>query len=487
MINFKIVIKLLGVILLAMGVFMLLPLVITIFTSQGEFMSFLISSAICIVIGLPFAIVKPKINNIGKREGYLIVALSWLIMSAAGTLPYLFEGVIDSFSSAFFESASGLTTTGASVFNDIESLPYGILFWRSFTQWIGGMGIIVLTVALVPLLGVGGMNIFSAESPGPTKDKVHPKIKETAKRLWLIYTGLTLLLFLILHFYSGMSWFDSINHAFTTMSTGGFSTKNASIAFWDSPRVQYPIIFFMFLAGTNFTLLYFLLKRKFKRVWSNEEFRTYGFSIIVITVLITISVLVHLDESFEKSFRLALFQVVSIVTTTGFVTADYVNWSNGLMMAFFMLLFTGACAGSTSGGIKVIRHIVFFKNTILEFKRLLHPRALLRTKVNKEVISGKIAAHVMVFLLVYLIVFCIGSILVMRLNGDIDKPFLTAIGSVATCLGNVGPGLGAVGPVNNFANIPEASKMLLSFIMIIGRLELFSVLIIFAPAFWKSN
>lgn len=476
----------LGVVLLAMGLFMVLPLLVTIFTSTGEVTSFLFSSAICIAIGLPFIVVKPRINNIGKREGYLIVALSWLVMSLAATLPYIFEGVITSFTSAFFESTSGLTTTGATVFPDIESLPHGILFWRSFTQWIGGMGIIVLTVAVIPMLGVGGMNIFSAESPGPTKDKVHPKIKETAKRLWLIYAGLTLLLFFILHFFSGLSWFDSINHAFTTMSTGGFSTKNNSIAFWDTPRVQYPIIFFMFLAGTNFTILYFVLKRKWDRVRGNEEFKTYAFGVGIIAFLVTISVLINLDESFEKSFRLALFQVVSLVTTTGFVTSDYVSWSNGLMMAFFMLLFAGACAGSTSGGIKVIRHVVFFKNTLLEFKRLLHPRALLRVKVNNELIPGRVAAHVLVFLLVYLMVFCIGSILVMRLNGDVNQPFLTAVGSVATCLGNVGPGLGSVGPIHNFAHIPEASKMLMSFLMIVGRLELFSVLIIFAPSFWRG-
>ena len=487
MINFRIVIKLLGIILLAMGVFMLLPLLVTIFTSTGEITSFLWSAGICIAIGLPFAVVKPKIKNIGKREGYLIVALSWLTMSFAGMLPYIFEGVVSNCANAFFESASGLTTTGASVFTDIESLPHGILFWRSFTQWIGGMGIIVLTVAVIPLLGVGGMNIFSAESPGPTSDKVHPKIKETAKRLWGIYASLTLLLFLILHFFSGMTWFDSINHAFTTMSTGGFSTKNASIAHWDDPMVQYPIILFMFLAGTNFTILYFLLKRKVNRVRENEEFRVYGYGIIIITAIVSISVLAHLDESFEKSIRLALFQVVSVVTTTGFVTADYVNWTNGLTMGFFMLLFTGACAGSTSGGIKVVRHIVFTKNTILEFKRLMHPRALLRVKINKEIIQGKVAAHVLVFLLVYLMIFCLGSILVMRLNGDVDQPFLTAMGSVATCLGNVGPGLGSVGPVNNFAHIPGSSKFLLSFLMIVGRLELFSVLIIFAPSFWKSN
>jgi trk system potassium uptake protein TrkH len=487
MINFKIVIKLLGVILLAMGIFMLLPLIVTIFTSTGEIYPFLFSSGLCIAIGLPFVVVKPEINKIGKREGYLIVALSWLVMSVAGMLPYLFEGVIDSIPSAFFESASGLTTTGASVFNDIESLPHGILFWRSFTQWIGGMGIIVLTVAIIPLLGVGGMNIFSAESPGPTKDKVHPKIKESAKRLWLIYTSLTLLLFFILHFFSGLSWFDSINHAFTTMSTGGFSTKNASIAHWNDPLVQYPIIIFMFLAGTNFTILYFLLKRKFSRVTQNEEFKVYLYGILIIAAFVSISVLANVDKGFEESIRMSLFQVVSIVTTTGFVSENYVSWSNGLTMGFFMLLFTGACAGSTSGGIKVVRHIVFFKNTILEFKRLMHPRALLRVKMNKELITGKVAAHVMVFLLVYLMIFCLGSILIMRLNGNVDKPFLTAIGSVATCLGNVGPGLGSVGPVNNFAHIPEGSKLVLSFLMIIGRLELFSVLIIFAPSFWKSN
>lgn len=487
MINYRIVIKLLGVILLVMGLFMLVPLATAAYYNEPDFTSFLYSAGICIGIGLPFFIVKPKINEIGKREGYLIVTLSWVVMSVAATLPYLYSGAIHSFGSAFFEASSGFTTTGASVFNDIQALPHGILLWRSLTQWIGGMGIIVLTVAILPLLGVGGVQLFSAESPGPTKDKVHPKIKETAKRLWLIYTALTVVLFLILYLVSGMTCFDAVNHAMATMSTGGFSTKNASIAYWDSPIVQYPIIIFMFLAGTNFTILYFLLKAKFKKVFYNEEFVTYLIGTILITLLITFSVICNVNEGLEKSFRLALFQVVSIITTTGFVTADYTTWSHGLTMTFFMLLFVGACAGSTSGGIKVVRHVVFFKNTILEFKRLLHPRALIKVKMNKEVVPEKVTAHVMVFLLVYLMVFCVGSILIMRLNGDVAMPFQTALGAVATCLGNIGPGLGAVGPVYNFSILPDHSKIILSLIMIIGRLELFSVLILFSPSFWRSN
>ncbi len=486
-INLKIVIKMLGIIFLVMGLFLIMPILVSVFYNGADLKSFIYSSLICIAIGLPFAFIKPSINEIGKREGYLIVTLSWFIMGIAASLPYLFSGTIHTFTSAFFESVSGLTTTGASVFKDIEILPHGILFWRSLTQWIGGMGIIVLTVAVIPLLGVGGMQLFGAESPGPTKDKVHPKIKETAKRLWLIYFGLTVLLYLILWLYSGMTSFDAINHAMTTMSTGGFSTKNASIAHWDSPGVQYPIILFMFLAGSNFTILYYLFKGKFEKVFFNEEFRTYFLGIIIISLIIAFSVICHVNEGIEKSFRLALFQVVSLVSTTGFVTADYENWSNGLTMAFFMLLFTGACAGSTSGGIKVVRHLIFFKNSILEFKRLLHPRAILKVKMNGELVSAKVTAHIMVFLLVYLMVFCIGSILIMRLNGDLNLPFQTSLGAVASCLGNIGPGLGAVGPVFNFSVLPESSKFLLSIIMLIGRLELFSVLIIVSPSFWKYN
>jgi trk system potassium uptake protein TrkH len=310
-------------------------------------------------------------TQISKREGYLIVALGWLSMVIFGALPYLLTGTLDTAYDALFESSSGFTTTGATVFRDVEILPNGILFWRSLTQWIGGMGIIVLTVAIFPLLGIGGIELFVAESPGPTSDKIHPRIKVTARRLWLLYLGLTAILIVILRLL-GMNMFDAFNHGFTTMATGGFSTKNASLGFY-SPMIQWVVIVFMFLAGTNYTVIYFGITGRLKKVWYSEEFRLYVSLVTIFALSVSLAIFCEGGIGFGKAVRDALFQVVSVITTTGFVTADYTTWGSGVAMFFFALLFCGACAGSTSGGIKIVRHLVFLKNSVLEFKRLLHP------------------------------------------------------------------------------------------------------------------
>ncbi len=487
MINFKVVIGVLGVILIVFSGFMALPLLWALAHGQEEATPFIYSILCILLAGGGLSFFKSDRDKIGKREGYLIVTLGWLVLCLSGMLPYLFSHTVSGFSDAFFESTSGLTTTGASIFQDIEALPQSILLWRSLTQWIGGMGIIVLTVAILPLLGVSGIELFVAEAPGPKSEKIHPRIKETAKRLWLIYFGLTILLGFILYFISKMSFFDALNHALTTLSTGGFSTKNASIAHFDQPIYQYPIMVFMFLAGMNYTIIYFGLRGKLSKVWGSDEFKTYLFAILAMVAACTASVFLSTDSTLEKSFRDAAFQIISLVTTTGYVSADYTAWNNGTTMFFFFILFTGACAGSTSGGIKVIRHLVFFKNTLLEFKRLLHPRAIIRIKIDRKLVASKTITHILVFLLVYLFLFFVGSILVSLVLSGYQKPLLTAFGAVATCLGNVGPGIGKVGPVDNFAHIPQVGKNLLCALMIIGRLELFTVLIIFTPYFWKSN
>lgn len=450
---------------------------------SGDHMTFVYSAMITIGFGLLlyFARFKP-VNNVNKREGMLIVSLGWLTMVTFSSVPYMISGAIPSFTDAFFESMSGMTTTGASVLTDIESVSSGVLFWRSLTQWIGGMGIIVLTVAIFPLLGIGGIELFVAEAPGPTSDKIHPRIRETAKRLWLIYLGLTIALFVILTF-GGMTVFDAINHAFTTMATGGFSTKNASIAHYTSPLIQYPIIIFMFLAGTNYTVLYWSLKFKWYKVWKIDEFKVYLGLVIVLVILITIPVHNISETGWEQSFRDSLFQIVSLLTTTGFVSADYTQWSESLTFIFFLIIFLGACAGSTAGGIKIIRHLVFFKNTYLEFKRIIHPRAIVPLKLNGQVVAPRILTHVIIFLLLYLMTFLVGSILVIMTGMD----FLSAIGATATSISNVGPGIGTVGPVDNFAAVPATAKWILSFLMLLGRLELFTVLLLFTPFFWRSN
>ncbi|MEM9887089.1 MAG: potassium transporter TrkG [Bacteroidota bacterium] len=483
MIRFQPIAKVIGVILLVVGILMLTGISFSYSFQSGDATSLLCAGTVTILAGLGlFLLGRKSITAVNKREGYLIVALSWVFMSLFGMLPYLFSGTIPSVTNAFFETISGMTTTGASILNDIEKMPEGILFWRSLTQWIGGMGIIVLTVALFPLLGIGGVELFVAEAPGPTSDKLHPRIQETAKRLWFIYVGLTVLLTIILYFV-GMSFYDAINHALTTMATGGFSTKNASIAHYDIAAIQYPIIFFMFLAGTNYSVIYISLQGKLKEAWKSEEFKTYCGLIAFLTLVLTVAVYTISSDSLEKSFRDVLFQVVSLVTTTGYVSADYTAWAEPITLLFFLLLFSGACAGSTSGGIKLVRHVVFFKKSLQEFKQLLHPNSILPLRLDGEGVRPRVVMHILVFLMIYLLIFVIGTIAVSLTGMDI----LSASGAVATSLGNVGPALGDVGPVNNFADVPTAAKWILSFLMLVGRLELFTVLILFTPYFWRVN
>ena len=486
MIRIGAVLKVLGVLLIVLGSLMLSSLPFSFYYGGEDAVALFSSALVTSFTGLGLWYFNKSQQKIGKREGYLIVALGWLSMGIVSMLPYLFSGVLSDFTNAFFESISGLTTTGASVINDIEAVPKGVLFWCSLTQWIGGMGIIVLTIALFPLLGIGGVELFIAEAPGPTSDKIHPRIKETAKRLWLIYVGLTALLTFLLYL-CGMNFYDSINHGLTTMATGGFSTKNDSIAYFNNPLIQYLITFFMFLAGTNYTIIYFGLKGELKKVWKSDEFKTYFLLLLSVTFIITCLVFNFTDQSLEQSLRESVFQIVSIVTTTGFVSADYTSWSPGLTLVFFCLLFIGGCAGSTSGGIKVIRHLVLIKNTFLEFKRLLHPRALIRTKVDGQLVAQRVLTHILVFLLIYLGIFFSGSIIMAMILKNYDQPLMTAFGALATTIGNVGPGIGAVGPLDNFAHIPYLGKWFLSFLMLLGRLELFTILILFTPYFWKTN
>lgn len=487
MINLGIIINVAGVLLMLLGGFMLTTLPFSFYFQEADIQAIIASSFTCISIGLAtWYFSRHTKKNIGKREGFLIVALGWGTISLFSALPYIFSGVLPSFSNAFFESVSGLTTTGASVINDIEAVPKGILFWRSLTQWLGGMGIIVLTVAIFPLLGIGGVELFVAEAPGPTSDKIHPRIKETAKRLWFIYLGLTITLTIILYI-NGMTFYDALNHGLTTMATGGFSTKNASIAHYDIPAIQYPIILFMFLAGINYTIIYFSLKGSFKKVWKSDEFKTYLFLVVGLIFAVTLVVYNVTDNGFEKSFRDSAFQILSIITTTGFVSADYTAWTPALTLLFFILLFVGACAGSTSGGIKIIRHLVFFKNSFLELKRLLHPKAMIMVKIDKKNVSPRILTHILVFLLLYMMLFVTCSVIMTIILADFEQPLLTSIGAVATALGNVGPSIGQLGPVDNFAGVPMVGKWLLTFLMLLGRLELFTVLILFTPYFWKKN
>lgn len=482
MIHFKAIGKIMGALMFLIGVLML-PAVSISWIYGEDSSPILISAAISLFIGTVFYFSFAKFDQlIRKREGYLIVTLSWLIMTLFGMLPFVISDRVDGIANALFETVSGLTTTGASILTDIESMPKGLLFWRSMTQWIGGLGIIVLTVAIFPLLGIGGSELFVAESPGPTSDKVHPRISETAKRLWYVYVGLTVAATL-LFWAGGMTFYDAINHALTTLATGGYSTKNASLAFYDSAFIHYVAIVFMFLAGTNFTLIYFGLVGKFHRIFKSDEFKAYTGAVILLTLIVFAGILINSDSEVELAFRNAAFQVVSIITTTGFVTDDYTQYGMGITFICFMMLFLGGSAGSTAGSIKFVRHVVFLKNSWLEFKRIVHPRAIVPLIINGEMVTGRIINNIMNFLLIYLSTFVVGSLAISILGYDLA----TSLGSVATCLGNVGPAIGKVGPVDNFAFFSPAAKVVLSFMMLLGRLELFTILILFTPFFWRAN
>ncbi len=480
--NFPLIANILGLLLFLNGSFMLFCLPFTVYYKE-EWWPILVAGIITIVSGaVTWAATRHhQGRELKKKDGYLIVSLGWIFMSLFGTLPFILTGAIPNFTDAFFETISGYTTTGASILDDIESMPKGILFWRSLTQWIGGMGIIVLAVAILPILGIGGMQLFVAEAPGISPDKMKPRIKEVAKRLWFIYLGLTLTETVLLMI-GGMTFFDALNHSLTTMATGGFSTKNDSVAHYDSAYIQYVIILFMFLAGTNFTITYYGLKGKFDKVWANEEFRIYFIIVSIVSVCISFFVFTSNWEGFEKSFRDSLFQVVSVVTTTGYVTADYTAWTPFLTIIFFLLMFLGASAGSTAGGIKIVRHTLLFKNSFLEMKRQLHPSAVIPVRLNNSAVSRDITYNVLAFIMIYLLVYGVGVFALSFTGVEFD----TSLGAVATTLGNIGPGLGAVGPVNNFSSITPFGKWLLASLMLLGRLELFTVLMLFNPHFWKK-
>ena len=494
--NYKIIFYLMGLLVVVNGGFMLLSSIVSFYYKDGVGLQMVEAGIVTLIIGAIFMfLTRSKRKELQKRDGYVIVTFGWIFMSLTGTLPYIFTGAIPSFTNAFFETISGYTTTGASILNDIESIPNGVLFWRSITHWIGGMGIIVLAIAILPLLGIGGMELFAAEAPGPSGDKLHPRITDTAKRLWIIYVGYTIAETVLLKL-AGMSMFDAVNHSLSTLSTGGFSTKNNSIAYWNNqPIIQYIIMFFMFLAGTNFVLSYFMFKRKFRKIFHDEEFRFYIISIVAISIMASFVIYFRSDITqstidhpmvwgrYESGFRHSFFQVLAIITTTGFVSADYTMWTPFLTILFFGLMFLGGSAGSTAGGVKIVRHILLIKNGLLEFRRTLHPRAILPVRYNSRAIQQPIVFNILAFFILYMLSFIIGVLVFSWMGLD----FKTALGGAASTLGNVGPALGDLGPVHNYAELSNPAKWWAAFLMLIGRLELFTVLILLTPYFWRNR
>ncbi len=442
---------------------------------------FIDTELIALSIGLILFFTSRKVNtneDIQKKDAYFTVTISWILLGLIGSLPYLFSSAIPSFTNAFFESVSGFTTTGSSILTDIESLPKSILFWRSLTHWIGGIGIIMLVIIILPSLKIGGYHLFTSESS--FQDKIKPKIRQVGTRLLMIYFGLTAIETVLL-LLGKMNLFESVCHSFGTIATGGFSPKNTSIAEY-SPYIQYVIMVFMLLSGTNFIIHYYLLKRDFSKIKENEEFKFYLFLVFIIGSIITATLFFQMGKSFETSFRESFFQVISIITCTGYATADYLIWPEFAWVLIFFSMFLGGSTGSTAGGIKMIRHLIVFKNIKNMFRQLIHPHAIIPVRVNNKILTNETNNSTLSFIVLYIITFLIGTFLMIALGLD-GK---TASSSVATCMAGIGPGIGTVGPTSNFAHIPEIGKILLSFFMIIGRLEIYTVIILFTRNFWKS-
>lgn len=497
-INITAVFGVLGALLFAVGVALLLPMIVgLLYGEEASWRAFGATALIAMAVGgLCWYTMKPQ-TELGIREGFAIVALAWLVVSLVGALPFTMGDVLSSYTDAFFETMSGVTTTGATIFGGagtpaIEEMPKAFLLWRSLTHWLGGMGIIVLTLAILPMLGVGGMQLFKAEAPGPSADKFTPRVKETAKRLWLIYAGITVaeILFLL----PAMDLFDAVNHAFATLATGGFSTKNGSIADFNSVYVDWVIIVFMFLAGMNFVLHYRLIRGKRITVLKDEEFYLYTAVTLVATLAAVFATWEPMASIFAgdtgggetyrdlgDAFRFGAFQVVSIVTTTGFGTADYLLWPPLATVVIFGLFFSGGMAGSTGGGIKIIRHLLLIKNTLKEFRQLVHPRAIIPLRFNGGVVSEEVMRNVLTFFVMYIAIVGIGTMAMALLGLDL----MSALSGTMSSLGNIGPAFGTLGPVSNYAHVPELGKWILALLMMAGRLEIFTVMVLLMPVFWR--
>ena len=484
MINQKIIFRILGFLLYIEALMLLFCSAFGFYYHEDDNVAFTIAGGISILVGGLFSYLGRKAEKrFSRRDGYIIVSTSWVVFSLVGMLPYIISGYIPSVTDAFFETMSGFTTTGASILNNIESLPHGLLFWRSMTQWIGGLGIIFFTIAVLPIFGANGVQLFAAEATGPKHDKVHPRIEVTAKWIWSIYLGLTVVQVFLLS-QGGMGWFDSVCHSLTTTATGGYSTRQASIAAYNSPYIEYVTILFMFLSGINFTLLFFLLfKGRVHKLLKDTEFRWYAGIVLSFTLVIAAVLAVQRGGDLEGSFREALFQVVSVQTTTGFMSADYTLWPPVLWFLISLLMYAGACAGSTSGAFKCIRIAMLFKLVRNEFLRIVHPNAIIPLRISGQVIHSKAKITLLAFFALYVGVVIGGWGIMVALGLDMTD----AYGVVVTSVSNVGPALGSYGPAYSWAHMPDAAKWFSSFLMLIGRLELFSVLLLFTPGFWKKQ
>ncbi|MDL1972446.1 MAG: TrkH family potassium uptake protein [Deltaproteobacteria bacterium] len=473
---------LIGIFIFFLGLIMTAPLLVSLLCKDGSHFAFIKAILVTTFSGLIIYFAFKDKNNTGlsHREGIAIVGIGWLVACFFGSLPYIFNNTFDSFINAFFESVSGFTTTGATVLNDIESIPCGILFWRSLTQWLGGMGIIVLSIAILPLLGVGGMQLYKAEVPTPIADRLRPRISETAKVLWKVYVFISLMeVFLLL--LGGMDLLDALCHTFTTMATGGFSTKNASIGQYHSAYLDIVITFFMLLAGINFSLHYKFLKGNVKDFLKDPELRFFLALVGIFTVIVSLNINSQFDSILE-SFRYGAFQVCSIITTTGYTTADFDKWPELSRIILLICMFLGASAGSTGGGIKCLRIMLLLKHSYQEIFKIIHPHAIMQLKLGKRPLPLGVINSIGGFFTLYMTLFIFSSILLSFMGMDL----ISAMAAVAATIGNVGPGLGMVGPTQNYDMIPYLGKWLLILCMLLGRLEIYTIIILFIPEFWKK-
>lgn len=483
-INIKIIVILhfISIVMVFESLLILFPIIVSLIYKENTTADLLYSSCSILLPGLALNLLTRRASKIepGRKESIIIVAIGWFILGLFGTFPYLFTRAIPDFTNAFFESVSGFTTTGSSILADIEALPKSVLFWRSETHWIGGMGIIVLVIAVMPFLDISGMHLFQSETSRAAEERIAVRIKDVARNLWMVYIGITVLETILLVL-GKIPLFDSICHSFATVATGGFSTKNSSIGGY-SPYIQYVVTIFMALSGINFALHVLLLKKQFRRALANEELKLYLGIILVVGLVITFILYLNNDITFEKAFRDSFFQVVSILTATGFATADYLLWPTQAIFLIAMLMLIGASAGSTGGGVKVIRHLIAFKRIRVAFKNIIYPNSIFFVKYNGNTVDQDSLSTIMTFIMMYFVILATSTIILMVTGLDAPSSF----GAAATCMAGIGPGFGTVGPAANFLNIPEVSKYFLTFLMVLGRLELYTILVLFTKNFWRS-
>lgn len=480
----KIISRILGLLLFIEAAFLLTSLAVAFYYHETIIDTYLYTLAAMVGTGAVLAYIgRGKERNISRKDGYIVVTFCWILFSLFGAIPYYLSGSLPSVTDAFFETMSGFSTTGASVVSNVEALPHSLLFWRAMTHWVGGLGIVFFTVAVFPVFGLGDINLFAAESVGPMRAKLHPRISVAARWILTIYIGLTIIATVSFYF-AGMGKFDALCHAMSTVSTGGFSTKQASIATYNSPLIEYVVTLFMFLGGVNLSLLYlFFFKARFGDLLRDSEFRVYAGSVLLFTVLITVGLFFTTPMGVEESFRTSLFQVVSIQTTTGFATSNYVLWQPILWLMISAVMFLGACSGSTSGAMKCVRISILGRVMFNEFKRILHPNAVIPVRMSGKIVPSSVQSAILAYTVIYVATVVVGVFVNMTFGLD----FLDAYGLSVTSVGNVGPAFGHYGPMDSFSTLPALVKWFCSFQMLVGRLEFFAVLLLLMPAFWRRQ